>query len=68
MQMVLKNETLLNFLMMVSPQLVANYIYIASIDTNPPYRYIIATPLMHVLSFLLRYLPTFLADRLSLHL
>lgn len=68
MQMVLKNEALLNYLMMVSPETVANYIYVAAIDRNPPYRYIVATPLMHFLSFLLRNLPTYLADRLSLNL
>jgi hypothetical protein len=68
MQQVLKNEFLLNKLMMVLPLDVAKNIYAAAIDSSPPYRYVIATPLMHFLSFLLRYLPTYLADRLSLNL
>ena len=68
MQRVLKNESLLNYLMMVSPETVADYIYAASIDKSPPYRYVVATLLMHFLFFLLKFLPTFLADRLSLYL
>jgi hypothetical protein len=68
MQQVLKNESLLNFLMMVSPQCVARSIYVAAVDPFPSYRYVVATPLMHVLSFLLRFLPTCLADRLALNL
>jgi hypothetical protein len=68
MQQVLKNEALLHYLMMVSPLCVAKYIYVASVDPFPRYRYVVATPLMHLLSLLLRVLPTFLADRLALNL
>ena len=68
MQQVLKNENLLNQLMMVQPRTVAECIYVAAIDASPPTRYVIATPLMHLLSVLLRFLPTYFADRLSLNL
>lgn len=68
MQRVLQNESLLNLLMMVTPQSVAKYIYVASIDPYPQYRYVVATPVMHILAALLRFLPTYLADRLSLNL
>jgi hypothetical protein len=68
MQQAMAWESLTNALMMVTPQSVAEVIYVACLDPFPRYRYLVATPLMHFLFALLKFLPTCLADRLSLNL
>ena len=68
MQQAMRWEGLTNALMMVTPQSVAEVIYVASLDPFPCSRYLIATPLMHFLFALLKFLPTRLADYLSLNL